>query len=532
MTRKALTKKEHAQIVEKLNREQEVQNELNCLKNENEQLKAAFKRVRDEKDYYRNQYKKILHSRSWKVLHALQSLFRSKSTTEKDSAYKPQYIEEHTNKSGGENTYATDPNVHQLSIKLRSLGLVERAYNDLIEIVQTGSLNAAACAAWEIALWHADSYTKIDAKKCLDFLKIARIDKESEHIDELRRISIIEAECLHALNHVKEAQLILEESLATQDHPDLRLALANLETNTKAKIAHINRGLKLQNIPGIRYDSERGKKPYDCIVSEPNQRRVNKKQPKVSVIIPAYNAEHTISTAIDSILAQTWTNLEILVVDDCSKDNTRNIIKQYTRRDSRIQLLCNNQNSGPYVSRNNALRYATGEFVTCNDADDWSHQEKIEWQSKHLIANPEVVANMSQSARTFEDFTFYRRGNRGYYIHDNASSFMFRGELVMKNMGYWDSVRFSGDSEFINRAKVVFGDSRIIHMDNSLLSFTRETSGSLTGSKVFGYQGYAYGARLKYRDNYQYFHDNTDSLYVDFPLKKRPFSIPDSMKID
>src|SRR5699024_9213980 len=68
------------------------------------------------------------------------------------------------------------------------------------------------------------------------------------------------------------------------------------------------------------------------------------------------------------------------VVDDCSTDRTKEVIEQYVEQDSRVKLFSTPQNSGPYVARNIALQEATGEYVTVNDADDWSHAEKIATQ--------------------------------------------------------------------------------------------------------------------------------------------------------
>src|SRR5690625_5707723 len=101
------------------------------------------------------------------------------------------------------------------------------------------------------------------------------------------------------------------------------------------------------------------------------------------------------------------------------------------KKDSRIKLFSTERNSGPYVARNIGLTHATGEFVTVNDADDWSHAEKLEKQVNHLIDNPDVIANTSEHARLTEDLTLYRRGTPGRYIFPNMSSIMFRRKPVV-----------------------------------------------------------------------------------------------------
>lgn len=89
---------------------------------------------------------------------------------------------------------------------------------------------------------------------------------------------------------------------------------------------------------------------------------------KVSVIIPAYNAEKTLSKAIDSVLAQTLTDIEIIVVDDGSADNTRSIIQSYG---SKVKPILKDKNEGLSAARNSALEVAIGKYITYVDADDY-----------------------------------------------------------------------------------------------------------------------------------------------------------------
>lgn len=93
-------------------------------------------------------------------------------------------------------------------------------------------------------------------------------------------------------------------------------------------------------------------------------------KPLISVIIPAYNASATIGRCLDSILCQHYEALEIIVVNDGSKDNTQQILEEYQQTDSRI-LVFLQQNAGVSAARNNALRQAHGRWITCIDADDY-----------------------------------------------------------------------------------------------------------------------------------------------------------------
>ena len=91
---------------------------------------------------------------------------------------------------------------------------------------------------------------------------------------------------------------------------------------------------------------------------------------KVSVLIPAYNVEQYIHDSIGSVMAQTFTDWEIVVVDDCSTDNTLAILNEYASKDSRIHVYAHETNRGQSCGRNTALSHATGEYVYMLDADD------------------------------------------------------------------------------------------------------------------------------------------------------------------
>lgn len=96
---------------------------------------------------------------------------------------------------------------------------------------------------------------------------------------------------------------------------------------------------------------------------------------EVSVIIPAYNTEKYIPKAIASLLSQTLENIEIIVVDDCSTDNTVRVVQSFN--DPRLRLLLNSRNLGAGGARNRALRAARGKWVAVLDSDDWYAPERL-----------------------------------------------------------------------------------------------------------------------------------------------------------
>ena len=100
----------------------------------------------------------------------------------------------------------------------------------------------------------------------------------------------------------------------------------------------------------------------------------------VSVIMAAYNAEKTIQQAICSVMAQTYQNLEIVVVDDGSADNTVKIVEKLKKQDKRINLIRNNRNRGISYTRRHALEKARGDWVAILDSDDMWTEDKLEKQ--------------------------------------------------------------------------------------------------------------------------------------------------------
>ncbi len=112
--------------------------------------------------------------------------------------------------------------------------------------------------------------------------------------------------------------------------------------------------------------------------------------PPISVLMPAYNAEEYIAEAIESILNQTFKDYEFIIVDDCSTDNTWQIIKKYIKKDSRIKAHKNEKNLGIAGNRNKLISMAKGDYVIWQDADDISMPYRLEKQYKFMEENPEV----------------------------------------------------------------------------------------------------------------------------------------------
>lgn len=108
---------------------------------------------------------------------------------------------------------------------------------------------------------------------------------------------------------------------------------------------------------------------------------------KVSVIMPLYNCEKYLAKTIESVMNQNYTNWEMILVDDCSSDNTFEIASKYAEKDNRIKILKQNKNSGAANARTKSMLKSTGRFVAYLDADDLWLPDKLKKQTQFMIDN-------------------------------------------------------------------------------------------------------------------------------------------------
>ncbi|MBQ8399425.1 MAG: glycosyltransferase family 2 protein [Clostridia bacterium] len=107
----------------------------------------------------------------------------------------------------------------------------------------------------------------------------------------------------------------------------------------------------------------------------------------VSIITPAYNCSATIAETIESVLHQSYSKWELLIVDDCSSDDTVDIVSTYAQKDKRIKLIRMTQNSGSAAARNTAIQNANGRFIALLDSDDLWKPKKLECQLNFMLEN-------------------------------------------------------------------------------------------------------------------------------------------------
>lgn len=227
--------------------------------------------------------------------------------------------------------------------------------------------------------------------------------------------------------------------------------------------------------------------------------------PKVSIIVTTFNDQDRISTAIESLRQQSYTNIEIIIVDDASTDNTKDHVAELLKIDSRLKYLKMPCNVGPYVAKSAGFLITQGEFVTCHDSDDWSHPCKIEQQVKPLLENSYLVATTSKWLRLSDDGVAYARSTFPF-LRLNPSSLMVRKRVLESWIGFWDCVRTGADSELIARIRAIFGSSSIA-MINKPLSLGSHRSNSLMTSKKTGMDtGSIRKERLEYWEAWSSWH--------------------------
>lgn len=130
--------------------------------------------------------------------------------------------------------------------------------------------------------------------------------------------------------------------------------------------------------------------------------------PEISVIIPTYNRAHLISRAIQSVLDQSYQDFEIIVLDDCSTDDTEELIKELKKKDERIRYIRHEKNKGPAAARNSGIKAAKGEYIAFQDSDDEWLPEKL---YKHMMIFKKVEKKIGV---VYSGFWKIRNGKKLY----------------------------------------------------------------------------------------------------------------------
>ena len=271
-------------------------------------------------------------------------------------------------------------------------------------------------------------------------------------------------------------------------------------------------------IAAISFSSEPTGTPLDSLTvthadAQPGACKL--KGPKVTVVMSTFQPDEHVFAAVRSTLAQTYANLELLVIDDCSGDDYDDILARVAATDPRVRVLRQEVNGGTYKIRNRAMDEAQGELITFQDSDDWMHPQRLEFQVSNLMFHPDAVGNISLSTR-LTDRLEATESNRRLRIGLCEPALMFWRIKVRDKIGYFDHVRKGGDTEFRKRMNKAFDvDCPVVHPFR-ILTIQRADNGGLTQGEL-GFRWIA-EFRTNYRDAYLYWHNKlgkATNWYVD-----------------
>lgn len=417
--------------------------------------------------------------------------------------------------------------VNNLRTKLLGLGFTEKPLEELETIARNDpNKEQRAKAAQIIALWHLRVNTPDSCQKALTYINLAHPNATPRM---LLQLAVAEMLCHAKLDNLHSAQKLFNSLQKNQQlTPDLWLAWTNFQKSEEDRVSCINQALAIYNVPPVALMPQRPGQnlpSYDRLTAVTTPPAIYD-GPKVTVLVAAYNCSDTLPTCLRSLEQQSWKNLEVLVLDDHSPTlETFEIAQAWAAKDSRFKAIRMSENGGAYVARNHGLSIATGEFVTLHDADDWSHPLKIETQIQYLMKHPHVVGCRGMQARCHIDIRFRRWSGVGKLVMLNTSSFMFRRLTVVNTVGYWDTVRLSADSEFIDRIRFHSGKGAVATLTKSVHSLQRYSDTSMIANDYLGIHQMAYGARLLYKQLQMHSHEKQIIYYRQHP-KFRPFPVP------
>jgi glycosyltransferase involved in cell wall biosynthesis len=222
--------------------------------------------------------------------------------------------------------------------------------------------------------------------------------------------------------------------------------------------------------------------------------------PEISIILPVYNRASSMKKAIESVIAQSFTNWELLIIDDCSQDLSYETAKSFSAKEKRIRVYQLDQNSGAAVARNYGIDKAEGNFISLLDSDDWYEPEFLKKSYDHLNALPREMGFIWTGVRYYkrggikEDFLWKPVHCKSTYLtflnnlHIGTNSGLtFRKELFDQCGFFREDLPAAEDTEFFLRISQKF---KYDYVEDILINIKQDTDDRL--SKNFKKIGIAY----------------------------------------
>jgi hypothetical protein len=258
--------------------------------------------------------------------------------------------------------------------------------------------------------------------------------------------------------------------------------------------------------------------------------------PLVSVIVTLYDCAPHVASCVASLKAQTHPAVEVILVDDCSHDDTCEVARTLARTYPGVVVLRTQRNAGTYVAKNLGLTMARGRYVSFQDCDDLSHPERLARQLAALRAEPARVATSCHYARIDEDSGELLL-NRGERSRPGLISLMIDWPRVRDAVGFFDSVRVNADDEFKTRIRRVFGPGALAELPEChYFALLRQDGLTMTGHTANNIGStelrlFLAPVRQRYTASFQHWHRAAApaALAIEFPALRRPFPAPVSI---
>jgi len=207
----------------------------------------------------------------------------------------------------------------------------------------------------------------------------------------------------------------------------------------------------------------------------------------VSVIIPTYNRAHLIERTIQGVLSQTYNEFELIIVDDCSIDNTEEVIKSIS--DKRLKYIRHEKNKGASAARNTGILAAKGKYIAFQDSDDEWLPEKLEKQVNALENAPPEVGGVYTGAwiveghnKTYSPLPWMKKQGDLYECMLKRQSFIYLQAVMLKRECINKAGMFDEDLAIVHDNELFFRISKYYHFNfiNERLVIVHKTPGSLT----------------------------------------------------
>ena len=253
--------------------------------------------------------------------------------------------------------------------------------------------------------------------------------------------------------------------------------------------------------------------------------------PKVTILMPVFNAASTLDFAVRSIIRQTWSNWELMLIDDASSDQSLALCRAWADLSPQIRVLALPRNRGPYVAKNEGLALATGDYVTVHDADDWAFPTRLSDQLSPLLNSAELKVTMGLTLRMTSDGFFTRFQPVNWFTKDGAMRWCFPSPLFERSffesqLGAWDSVRIGADTEIVQRIRR-FAPHRLKILDIPVM-LQLDAPDSLTRHpNTYNDSRGEAPLRTAYRKAWNHWHGSHQSLpRLAYPQPTRAFEVP------